>query len=298
VSAVLYDAPGPRNRRRVLVGSIVGGIVVLGVAVVAILRLADQGVFASRQWDPFTDPGVQRFLAQAVWSTVKAAFVAIVLALVFGVIFAAGRLSERLWLRVPAVVVIEFFRAVPLLLLILFLFLGFGDQLSGLGTMVGAQVPNAFGALVVGLMLYNGSVLAETFRAGIAAVPRGQSEAAYSMGLRKSQVMRLILVPQAVRIMLPAIVSQCVVALKDTALGFVIGYEELLRQGKIIYNTYGNIVPTAIVIATIYILINLALSMLASWLERRTRQRGGRVLPPDIGLEIGQPTPTAAPELV
>jgi glutamate transport system permease protein len=276
-----------------LVGTIVGGLVVLGIAVLAILRLADQGVFARSQWEPFTDPGVQRFLLRAVWSTVKAALFAIVLALVFGIVFAAGRLSERAWLRVPAVVVIEFFRAVPLLLLILFLFLGFGDQLSPLGELVGSQVPNAFGALVVGLMLYNGSVLAETFRAGIAAVPRGQSEAAYSIGLRKSQVMRLILIPQAVRIMLPSIVSQCVVALKDTALGFVIGYEELLRQGKIIYNTYGNIVPTAIVIAVIYILINLALSWLASWLERRSRQRGGQVLPPDIGVELGQPAPVA-----
>jgi glutamate transport system permease protein len=295
MSAVLYDAPGPRTRRRVLIGTIVGALVVLGIVVIAVLRLADHGVFGRSQWEPFTDPGVQRFLVGAIWATVKAAFVAILLALVFGIVFAAGRLSERPWLRVPAVTVIEFFRAIPLLLLILFLFLGFGDQLSPLGRLVGSQVPNAFGALVVGLMLYNGAVLAETFRAGIAAVPHGQSEAAYSIGLRKSQVMRMILIPQAVRIMLPAIISQCVVALKDTALGFVIGYEELLRQGKIIYNTYGNIVATAIVIAVIYILINLALSTLASWLERRSRQRGGRVLPPDIAVEIGQTAPAAAP---
>ena len=300
MSTVLYDAPGPRTRRRVLVGSIVGGLVVLAVVLLAVLRLGDQGVFARSQWDPFGDPGVQRFVLRAIWATVKAALVAIVLALIFGVVFASGRLSERAWLRVPAVLVIEFFRAVPLLLLILFLFLGFGDQLSPLGKAVGSQVPEAFGALVVGLMLYNGSVLAETFRAGINAVPRGQSEAAYSIGLRKSQVMRMILIPQAVRIMLPAIVSQCVVALKDTALGFVIGYEELLRQGRLIYNSYGNIVATAIVIAAIYILINLALSWLASWLERRTRRRGVRALPPDVGVELGQATtaPAATPSAV
>jgi glutamate transport system permease protein len=278
MSSVLYDAPGPRGRRRVLVGSIVGTLLVAGIGVLAVRRLADHGVFASRQWQPFTDPGIQRYLLRALWSTVKAALVAIVLALIFGVVFAAGRLSEHRWLRMPAVLVIEFFRAVPLLLLILFLFLGFGDQLRPLGQLVGSQVPNAFGALVIGLMLYNGSVLAETFRAGIIAVPRGQAEAAYSLGLRKNQVLRMIMVPQAVRIMLPAIISQCVVALKDTALGFVIGYEELLRQGKTIYNTYGNIVPTAIVIGAIYIVINLTLSTLASWLERRLRQRGSRVV--------------------
>jgi glutamate transport system permease protein len=290
--SVLYDAPGPRTRRRVLIGSVLGTLLVAGVGVLVVLRLADHGVFRQRQWEPFTDPGVQRLLLRAVWSTVKAALVAIVLALVFGVVFAAGRLSEHRWLRIPAATMIEFFRAVPLLLLILFLFLGFGEDLRPLGVLVGSQVPNAFGALVVGLMLYNGAVLAETFRAGIVAVPRGQSEAAYSLGLRKGQVMRIILVPQAVRIMLPAIVSQCVVALKDTALGFVIGYEELLRQGKIIYNTFGNIVPTAIIIAAIYIVINMTLSAVASWLERRLRQRGARPVTLDAG-EAAGPHPSA-----
>jgi glutamate transport system permease protein len=294
VTSVLYDAPGPRARRRVLIGSVLGTLAVAAIGVLAVLRLKNTGVFAASQWDPFRDPGVQRFLLRALWSTVKAALVAIVLALLFGVVFAAARLSEHAWLRVPAVTVIEFFRAVPLLLLILFLFLGFGDQLSPLGNLVGSEVPEAFGALVVGLMLYNGSVLAETFRAGINAVPRGQAEAAYSLGLRKGQVMRMILVPQAVRIMLPAIVSQCVVALKDTALGFVIGYEELLRQGRLIYNTYGNIVATAIVIAAIYIVVNVLLSTLAWWLERRLRQRGSRVVGLDLGTEMGG-GPAAAP---
>src|SRR5829696_4851659 len=136
-------------------------------------------------------------------------------------------------------------------------------------------------------MLYNGAVLAEVFRAGVGAVPRGQSEAAYW----------LVLLPQAVRIMLPAIVSQCVVALKDTALGFIIGYEELLRQGRLIYTNFGNIVPTMIVIAAIYILMCLALSSLASFLERRLRQRGARVVALDTAAEMGGggvPTPVEA----
>jgi glutamate transport system permease protein len=283
--SALYDVPGPRTRRRVMIGSIIGTLLVAALIALAVHRLADHGVFKHRQWEPFTDPGVQRFLLRGLASTAKAAAVAIVLALAFGVIFAAGRLSEHAWIRIPAVAITEFFRAVPLLLLILFLFLGFDDQLRPLGELVGSEVPGAFGALVVGLMLHNGSVLTETFRAGILAVPRGQSEAAYSLGLRKSQVMRMILVPQAVRIMLPAIISQCVVALKDTALGFVIGYEELLRRGKAVYNEYGNIVPTAIVIAVIYVIINTLLSLLASWLERRLRQRGTRPITLDPAAE-------------
>jgi glutamate transport system permease protein len=287
VSSVLYDVPGPRTRRRMMIYGLLGTAVVLAIAVLAILRLADNGVFRARQWDPFTDPGIQRLLLKAVWATVKAALVAIVLALVLGVLLAAGRLSDHRWVRVPATVVVEFFRAVPLVLLILFLFLGFSDELSPLGRLFGSSVPGAFGALVIGLTLYNGSVLAEVFRAGIGAVPRGQGEAAYALGLRKSQVMRMILVPQAARIMLPAIVSQCVVALKDTALGFIISYEELLRQGRLIYTNFGNIVPTLFVIAAIYIAMCLALSALASYLERRLRQRGARPVTLDPGAEMG-----------
>jgi glutamate transport system permease protein len=285
--SVLYDAPGPKARRRTLIYSAIGTAVVAVIVVLAILRLQSNGVFASRQWKPFTDPGIQRLLLKAVWATVKAALVAIALALVLGVLLAAGRLSDHAWLRGPATLVVEFFRAVPLVLLILFLFLGLADQLSFLGRIFGSQVPGAFGALVVGLTLYNGSVLAEVFRAGIAAVPRGQGEAAYALGLRKNQVMRMILVPQAVRIMLPAIVSQCVVALKDTALGFIISYEELLRQGRLIYTNFGNIVPTLFVVAAIYIAMCLALSTLASYLERRLRQRGSRVVGLDPAAEMG-----------
>jgi glutamate transport system permease protein len=204
--------------------------------------------------------------------------VALVLALALGLVLAAGRLSERWVLRQASVVVVEFFRALPLVLLIFFAFLG----LPELGIEIGA-----FGALVIGLTLYNGSVLAEIFRAGINAVPRGQSEAAYSLGLRKGAVLRLILVPQAARIMLPTIISQLVVLLKDSALGFIVAYPELLRSGRRIYTNIGNVIPTAIVIAAIYIVINLALSGLATYLEGR--QRGGRrqKVGPEVPVEIG-----------
>jgi glutamate transport system permease protein len=258
VTAVLYDVLGPRARRRTLIGTVIGTLVVLAGLGLVVWQFERTGQFAKDQWAPFTDPGVQRLLLKAVWSTVKAAATAILLSLLLGVVLAAGRLSDHALLRIPTVAFVEFFRAVPLLLMILFFFLGFGDVLG------------TFGSLVLALMLYNGSVLSEIFRAGIAAVARGQSEAAYSLGMRKNQVMRIILVPQAVRIMLPAIVSQCVVALKDTALGFVIAYEELLRQGQLIYNTFGNVVPTIIVVAAIYITMNSVLSLLASYLQRRS----------------------------
>ncbi len=193
-----------------------------------------------------------------------------VLSLAFGVIFAVARLSERWWISVPAGAVIEFFRAVPLLLMIFFLFYGVPFLIQG-------PFP-AFWAVVIGLTLYNGSVLAEAFRAGIRAVPSGQSEAAYALGLRKDQVMREILVPQAARAMLPIIVSQLVVLLKDTALGYIVAFPELLQKGGILAANYGNVVAAAIVLAAIYILINSLLTLFAGYLDRRTQRRGMRAV--------------------
>ena len=281
MSVALYDAPGPRARRRIVIGSVVGAIVLAAVVAVVIQRLEETGQFRSIFWEPFTRAGVQRILLRGLGATLRAAGVALVLALLLGLVLAAGRLSERWALRRLSGVFVEFFRALPLVLLIFFAFLG----LPELGIEVGA-----FGALVIGLTLYNGSVLAEIFRAGINAVPRGQREAAYSLGLRKTAVTRLILVPQAVRIMLPTIISQLVVLLKDSALGFIVAYPELLRSGRRIYTNIGNVIPTAIVIATIYIAINLALSALATYLEGRQRggqrRRAGAGVPVEIG--VGQ----------
>jgi len=133
-----------------------------------------------------------------------------------------------------------------------------------------------FGSLVVGVPRYNGSVLAEVFRAGVLAVPRGQREAAVALGLRKSQVMRTVLLPQAVLAMLPAIVSQLVVLLKDTALGFLITYDEMLWEARYLGSLveFGRpIIPTAIFIGTIYITLCVALSWFAGYLERRSRRR-------------------------
>ncbi|WP_344188105.1 amino acid ABC transporter permease, partial [Kribbella karoonensis] len=189
------------------------------------------------------------------------------LALLFGSVFAAARISDHKWVRVPATLIVELFRAVPLLILMFFFYYGSLQFKLGL---------TPFWAVVLGLMLYNGSVLAEIFRAGIAAVPKGQREASYALGLRKNQVVRLVLLPQAISAMLPAIVSQLVVLLKDTALGFIITYPELLYVGKQMGGrlNYGfPYIPTYIVIAIIYIGLCSLLSLLARYLEGRSRRR-------------------------
>jgi glutamate transport system permease protein len=198
----------------------------------------------------------------------KAAAISIVTALVLGMALAVGRLSERRWIRLPATAFVEFFRAVPLVLLILFLFGIYSTRFDW------EIERTALTSLVTGLTLYNGAVLCEVFRAGINAVPKGQREAAYAIGMRKHQVMNIVLVPQGVRYMLPAIISQCVVVLKDTSLGFIVAYPELLRNAKGIATYVGSQLVTYVVVALIYIAMNSVLSMTAYWLERRLSQRG------------------------
>ncbi|HET7328687.1 MAG TPA: ABC transporter permease subunit [Nocardioidaceae bacterium] len=264
MSSVLFDTPGPRARTRHRIGTVIGVIAIAGVLALVGWKLWIEEAITPDKWSFLTVPAIVTGLGEALLVTLWAAAVAIVLAVVFGAVFAAGRLSNRAVVRWPCVVVVEFFRAVPLLLLIFFLFIAYGSTLG------------AFGALVIALMLYNGSVLAEIFRAGILAVPKGQSEAAYSIGMRKRQVMTTILAPQAVRSMLPAIVSQCVVALKDTALGFTIGYSGIVHEGEFIFISpvYNNPIAVGIVLAVVFIVINYSLSRLATYLESRLRRRG------------------------
>ncbi|MDX6315895.1 MAG: glutamate transport system permease protein [Streptomyces sp.] len=258
---VLFDAPGPRARTRNNIIGAVASLAILAVLYFVYRQLDAKGQFAGYLWQPFQYSQIQQRLAEGLLATLKAFALAAVFSLALGAVLAAGRLSDHAPLRWVASAVVEFFRAMPLLIMIFALYIG-----------VFTSTP--LWALVIGLTLYNGSVQAEIFRAGINAVPRGQSEAAYAIGLRKTQVMVFVLLPQAVRAMLPSIISQLVVTLKDTSLGFIITYEELLNNGRLIAATSLGFpyVPLVMIIAPIYILMCLALSSLATWIERRGRR--------------------------
>jgi len=267
--AVLYDHPGPRAKMRNTILTVVFGLGLLALLYWIYRRFDEKGQWAGSLWKPFTQSSTWTdYILPGLGHTLAAAAVAMVLSLVFGILFAVGRLSDHWWLRIPAGAVVEFFRAVPLLLMMFFIFFG-------LPFLTHKPMSN-FWAVVIALTLYNGSVLAEAFRAGVKSVPRGQSEAAYAVGMRKGQVMAEILIPQAARAMLPVIVSQLVVLVKDTALGYIISYSELLQLGvNNLSANFANVVQAAIVAALIYILINATLTYTAGWLSRRTR-RGGK----------------------
>jgi glutamate transport system permease protein len=287
MSSVLYDLPGPRAQARNKALGVLSTVAVLLLFGFIGYRLWATGQFDGIRWEWLLYKNVQIRLLNALGATLSAFAVGALLALVFGLLFAVARLSERAWLRAPAAVIVEFFRAIPLVIMIFFLY--YAAPQAGLELGV-------FWSLVVGLTLYNGSVLAEVFRAGVRAVPSGQREAGYALGLNKSQVMRSVLLPQAVLAMLPAIVSQLVVLLKDTALGFLITYDELLYEARYLggLTEFGRpIIPTALFIAAIYITLCVVLSFLASYLERRTRRRravGTRAVPAPGAADLGSLT--------
>jgi len=260
-AGVLFDSPGPATQARHRVYTVIAVVLlVLGIGVV-VWRLQDAGQFAYDLWEPYITPKYVEALLEGLLDTLKMAFTAVLGAVVFGLVFGVGKLSDHSFIRWPCWLVVEFFRAVPVIMLMIFFFYA-----------VFADLPierAAYWGVVTALTLYNGAVLAEVFRAGINAVPKGQSEAAYAIGMRKSQVMNIILLPQAVKIMIPAIISQCVVALKDTSLGYLIAAPGLTRVGRSIYIEFANHVPTIMVLALFYVSVNLVLTGLATWVQRK-----------------------------
>lgn len=285
MTSVLFDVPGPRARRRNMILAIATVVVVLAIVAFIVWRLSLTNQFSAAKWSVFTYSAVWVSIGEMLLNTLRAFALAAVLSLALGFVLAIGRLSAHAWVRVPVTVITELFRAIPVLVLMMILY-------YGLPTLGIAMDP--YWAVVLALMAYNGSVLAEALRAGIESLPRGQSEAGYAIGLRKSGVMTLILLPQAVRAMLPVIVAQLVVVMKDTALGFIITYQELLYYAKLLSSQPGRpILQSALVIGGIYIIMCLILSGIAKWLEVRTRRSPrNKVLQAEIGALMHEGTDT------
>src|SRR5690606_34855044 len=221
----------PRAIRRNRILAVVTVVVVLALLGFILYRFWDSGQFTAAKWNVFTFTVVWEQILTALGNTLAAFALAAVLSLVLGFVLAIGRLSEHSWISVPVMLITELFRAIPVLVLMMILFFGM--------PVIGIRIPS-YWAVVIALMIYNGSVLAEALRAGIESLPRGQREAGYAIGLRKSGVMAFILLPQAIRSMLPVIVAQLVVTMKDTALGFIITYPELLYYAKLLSSQQGR----------------------------------------------------------
>lgn len=276
--SVLYDAPGPKAKLRNMLYALAFVFLLAGAVWWLLTELGKTQEMNADKWTAFVDAKAWTdFLIPGLLNTLQAAALAIVIALPLGAVLGIARLSDHAWVRWPAGIIVEFFRAVPVLILMLF-----ANALFIIAE-VDSDIRPLY-AVVTGLVLYNASVLAEVVRAGILSLPRGQTEAGMALGMRKGQLMNNVLLPQSVTAMLPAIVSQLVVIVKDTAIGGpVVNFQELISQARPLGTAAGidaGIIASLVVIATIFIVLNFMLTQFAGWLEKklRTRKKGSRAV--------------------
>ena len=272
-TTVLYDVPGPITKRRSLIASIIATILILAclawlVYILASPRISANGAVTPGMFDPSrTDILADPVIWQAVWrgllGTLEMAAVAAVLAMIVGIAFSFARTARSAWIRTPTAVVLEFFRGMPVLLMMLFVLLVFSA--------------GSFWAGVTALAVYNGAVIGEALRAGIQSLPRGQRESGLAIGLTTLQTRVQIEFPQAFRQMLPIIIAQLVVLLKDTSLAYVVGYSELMRTVTNMQNFFGSryLFTLFAIVVAVYLTVNLLLS----WLARTVAKRGGQRAP-------------------
>ncbi|HEX8508064.1 MAG TPA: amino acid ABC transporter permease [Propionibacteriaceae bacterium] len=271
-ASVLFDAPGPKAIRLYRLIGIASVVVLLGLLYLVYRGLSkpSNNQFTAEKWMPFlTGEAWTAYLIPGIIATLQAAAISVVLAALLGIVLGMGRLSQLAPLRWVCGIFVEFFRSVPVLMMMLF-FYYFG--LFALG-ITGSSL-SLFG-VVAGLTFYNASVIAELIRSGVHSLPKGQGEAGLAIGMTPTQTLAAILLPQAITAMLPSIISQLVVILKDSALGYIISYSELIRAGQNFSTSKGNLIPTLIVVAVLFIAINYGLTRIARLLETRM-QRSGR----------------------
>lgn len=262
MSQVLYDVPGPRARRRSRILSAITGVIVVAVLVFAGVQLAQAGQFRPEIWLVLNDPLVWGLLLKGLGVVLQSAAVAAVFAILLGMVLALLRMSEHRTVRYTVTVVLEFLRGMPVLLMMLFIYLIFPI--------------GPYWSVVTALALYNGAIIGEALRSGILGLPRGQREAGLAIGLRPLQNRLLIEFPQAFRTMLPIIVAQLVVLIKDTALGTIVSLVGLTKQGELILEatSRANSLPIFVVMVGMYLVLNLTVSTIA---RRLARQRGLRM---------------------
>lgn len=268
VEQALFDAVGPRARRRIRVVTVLSVLALAGLFTLAYAQFYRSGQLAPSKWRELYDPVNIRYLGTALGNTARAAGMAALISLPAGLVMALGRLSPVRPLRWAATAYIEIFRAVPVLLII-YIFLSALPQ-YGIN-------PDVFWKLVIPISLCASATLAEVFRAGVLAVPRGQTEAGLSIGLTRGQTSRLVILPQALRMVVPALVAQGVILVKDTTFGWVVSYAELQQASRVLVATTHDYVQTYLVVAVVYIVINVIISHLAQRLDTTlARRRSGR----------------------
>ncbi|WP_420453032.1 amino acid ABC transporter permease [Ilumatobacter sp.] len=266
---VITEELGPRGKRRVRIGTAVALVVFALVLWWAYRKLDENGQTEIAGWRALTEWATVKFLFGGLVGTIEAAVVAAIIATVLGFALALMRLAKSRAVQIVAVAWVELFRALPLLFLIFGVFYLDTSFSRGRG---GDALLGTFWSIVVALVLYNSAVLSEIFRAGVRSLDSGQSEAAHSVGMSYWQTMFLVVLPQAVRRMIPALVAQMATLTKDVSLGFVISYVEFVRRGSGTANFGATTNFQAyVMIGVVYFVLVWAIARLARFLEGRQR---------------------------
>ncbi|MDI9590788.1 MAG: amino acid ABC transporter permease [Acidobacteriota bacterium] len=256
----LYEAPGPRTQRRVRVGTALSLALLAAFAAFVVRQFSVNGQLDPKYWSFFARWTTWRFLLQGFMGTIHVAFMAGVLAIMGGLLLMLGRISPNRPLSAICHVITDLFRSLPSLLLIYFFFLVVPTY--------GIRMP-AFWMITLPIGLAASGVLAEVFRAGVNAVPTGQVEAAMSLGMTHGRITRRIVLPQALRIVIPSLVSQLVVVVKDTTVAYVVSYPDLMQNARVLISNYDALVSMYFVVAILYIIVNYATNQLSIHLAHR-----------------------------
>lgn len=256
----LYEAPGPKTRRKMVVGTVISLAAVAALLAFVMYRFWVTGQLSSRYWELFSWRTTWIYLGRGLVGTFQVALTAGVISLVLGMLLMLGRISHARPLSVLCAILTNFFRGVPSLLFIY----GFFFVVPSLGLKM-----DSFWMLTIPISLAASGVLAEVFRAGVNAVPRGQTEAGLSIGLSRWKVKTKIVLPQAIRFVIPSLISQLVVVVKDTALAYVVTFPDLMQNAQVLRTNYDALVSTYLVVAVIYILINYLINKASVYVSRR-----------------------------
>lgn len=251
---LLYEPPGPAARKRIHIGTGLAAAAIAAMIALIVRQFAVTGQLTDRYWSFFAKATTWRFLGEGLLTTLEAAVTGAAIAFVLGFLLMRGKLRKNRPMRFISSALIEFTRGVPTLLFIYFFFLIVPQTGWKLSAFWKITLPCAISAC---------GVVAEALRSGVNAVPRGQTEAALSLGLTDARLFYKVVFPQAIRFVIPSLIAELVIVLKDTTFAYIVTCADLMQNAKVLISNYDAMLSVYLVVAVLYILINWLLNRLS-----------------------------------
>ncbi len=265
IRELLYESPGPAARKRIRIGTGFAVAAIAALIALVVRQFAVTGQLADRYWSFFARATTWRFLGEGLLTTLEAAVTGAGIAFALGFLLMRGKLRRNRPLRYVSTALIEFTRGVPTLLFIYFFFLVVPQTGWKLSAFWKITLPCAISAC---------GVVAEALRSGVNAVPRGQTEAALSLGLTETRLFYKVVFPQAIRFVIPSLIAELVIVLKDTTFAYIVTCADLMQNAKVLISNYDAMLSVYLVVAVIYILINWLLNRLSDRLAAASGRTG------------------------